>query len=259
MKHSQTTFPSFDGSPAQRLALLVKGDLWWAAMSLLRHPPSLSMIHIKVDRRCIQLSPVEQALAKAAASREAMAIQLDAQLAGRLRHYTPVTSFAVPEEVLKQMVWKYSEQLVHRALDEVRFWFTYSSGICLQSGYPPLFYGRRGRRGVAPNKSAIAAIGEGVAGLLAQWLYQCHLLARPYGDYPDLVLNEGNQTFLVEAKGTTQPIGVLHQTLNEELLRMAAYVSACAELDVRTVRGLLVGTCLISESQYQVLVTEVQV
>lgn len=217
------------------------------------------MIHLKVDRRCIQLSPVEQALAKAAASREAMAIQLNAQLANRLHPYTPVASFSVPEEVLKQMVWKYSEQLVHRALDEVRFWFTYSSGICLQPGYPPLFYGRRERRMVAPNKSAIAAIGEGVAGLLAQWLYQCHLLARPYVDYPDLVLNGRDQTFLVEAKGTMQPVEVLQQIMNNHLIRMAAYVSACAELDVRSVRGLLVGTCLISESQYHVLITEVQV
>jgi len=217
------------------------------------------MIDLKVDRRCIHLSPVEQALAKAAASREAMAIQLDAQLANRLCSYTPVTSFSVPEEVLKQMVWKYSEQLVHRALDEVRFWFTYSSGICLQPGYPPLFYGRRERRMVAPNKSAIAAIGEAVAGLLAQWLYQCRLLARPYVDYPDLVLNGGDQTFLVEAKGTMQPVEVLQQIMNSHLPRMAAYVSACAELDVRSVRGLLVGTCLISESQYHVLITEVQV
>jgi hypothetical protein len=248
------------------MGVLPKGLLCWSReiygeqhCLLLRHPQSLPMIDIKVERRCIQLSPVEQALAKAAASRQAMAIQLEAQLAGRLHCYTPVTSFSVPEEVLKHMVWKYSEQLVHRALDEVRFWFTYSSGICLQPGYPPLFYGVRGRRGVSPNKSAVAAIGEAVAGLLAQWLYRCHLLARPYGDYPDLVLNEGNQTFLVEAKGTTQPIAVLHQVMNEELLRMAAYVSACAELDVRAVQGLLVGTCLLSESHYQVLVTEVQV
>lgn len=154
---------------------------------------------------------------------------------------------------------KYSEQLVYSALTELQYWFSYSSGAFLEPGYPPLFYSRSKKHVISPNKSAIAGIGEGIAGLIMQRLYHCRKLSRPVQDYPDIVMEGNGKTYLVESKATTDSIQEVRRILDEELHRMAAYVSVCKELDTRPVVGVLVGTALINESQYHSCITEVEI
>lgn len=97
-----------------------------------------------------------------------------------------------------------------------------------------------------------------MAGLVAQRLYQCRKLSRPNHDFPDIVMTSNGMTYLVEAKATTDSASAIQQTVDEELLRMAGYVSACAELDSRPVVGLLVGTALVNEQEYRCYVSEVR-
>ena len=216
------------------------------------------MIELQIERRQILLSPLKQSLAKAAASRHALRLQLQSQLCGNLPSYGVLPSIPLQDCTLKAMIDKYSEQIVYHPLEEVRAWFNYAGGLFLEPGYPPLFYARSKAQEVSPNKSAIAGVGEGVAGFLAQRLYQCRKLARPIQDYPDLVLEGNGKIYLVEAKATTDSNSVIQRVLDEELLRMAAYVSVCRELDTRPVVGVLVGTCLVSEMQYHCWITEVE-
>lgn len=106
------------------------------------------------------------------------------------------------------MIEKYSEQLVYKPLEEVRYWFAYSSGAFITPGYPALFYSRTKDNKVSPNKSAVASIGEGVTGFLAQKLYKCRKLARPNHDFPDIVMEDNNytKTHLFESKATIENI-----------------------------------------------------
>lgn len=215
------------------------------------------MITVHLERRAIQLSPLEQSLAKAAASRHALRLQLQSQLAAQLPAYCPVPSLTLHDGTLLTMIHKFSEQIIYQPLEEIRAWFNYSGGLFLEPGYPPLFYARSKQQEISPNKSAIAGVGEGVAGFLAQRLYHCRKLARPIHDYPDAILEGNSKTYLIESKATTGTISEMKRTIDDELLRMAAYVSACAELDTRPIVGLLIGTALISEAEYQCCVSEV--
>lgn len=219
---------------------------------------SLPMIDLHIETRAIHLSPLEQSLAKASASRHAMRLQLQSRLTAQLNNYTPTATLQLHPCTLQWMLMKYSEQLVLNPIEELFQWFNYSGGTFLQPGYPPLFYSRTQNQSISPNKSAIAAIGEAVAGFLAQRLYYCHKLARPNHDYPDVVMLGGSKTYLVEAKATVDSASAIQATVNEELLRMSAYVSACAELDHRPIVGLLVGTALESEQTYRCYLSEVR-
>lgn len=216
-------------------------------------------IHLILEHRKLNLSPVQQSLAKAAASRQAMRLQFQAQLANHPCLYTSLPPLQVDEGVLGQMIRKYSEQLVYRPLEEMQHYFTYTSGAFLEPGYAPLFYSRTEHRLITPSKSAVAGIGEGIAGLVAQRLFRCRKLARPNHDYPDIVMRGQSKTYLVEAKATTGSIADIQQVLEDELIRMTAYTAACFELDSSPVVGLLVGTALLSETQYHCYITEVSV
>lgn len=216
-------------------------------------------IQLHLERRCCQLSSLEQSLAKAAASRHTMRFQLQSRLADKQMDYHLAAPLQIEENILKRMISKYSEQLVYRPLEELQHWFTYSCGAFLEPGYPPLFYSRTENRVVTANKSAVAGIGEGVAGFLLQRLYRCRKLARPNHDYPDIVMEGNGKIYLVESKATTQSPAEMKQVIEQELMRMAAYTSACAELEAQPVVGILVGTALISESQYYCYLTEVGV
>jgi hypothetical protein len=214
-------------------------------------------IHLTLERRHLQLSCSEQALAKAALSRTALKTQFQTLLLHKHCFYQPAGVEQLQELTLQRMVSKYSEQLLYRPLEELHYWFTYTSGFHLYPGYTPLFYSCTDKQSIVPNKSAVAGIGEGIAGFLAQRLYGCRKLARPTHDFPDLVLESEDKTYLVEAKATTQGLKEVKQVMEEELIRLVAYVSACGELDSRPVVGLLVGTALKQEHQYQCCMTEV--
>jgi hypothetical protein len=69
-------------------------------------------------------------------------------------------------------------------------------------------------------------------------------------------MEANNQTFLLEAKATTQE-DVLEGIITEELPRLASFASSANQMDVRPVAALLIATELVSESQYRCLLAEV--
>ena len=157
---------------------------------------------------------------------------------------------------MQRMIVKYSEQWVFQPLREIQRWFAYESGAYLDPGYPPLYYAKTGGSRPSPNKSAVSAIGEGIAGFLGQRLYHCRKLARPNHDYPDVVMEASNHTFVLEAKATTQPDS-FEGIIAEELPRLASFASSANQMDVRRVSALLIATELVSESEYHCLLVEV--
>jgi hypothetical protein len=158
------------------------------------------------------------------------------------------------------MITQVSEQIVYRPLEELRhFYFTYARGAFLLPGYPRLYYMATNKQQLSPSKSAIAAIGEGVAAILTQRLYPGTLrLARPYHTYPDLVSTDQTSTLMTEAKATVDSVQGIKQVIQAEVFRMAQHVSACTTLDVRPVVGLLIGTALLDETKYHAVITEVR-
>lgn len=217
-------------------------------------------IIIDIEEKNIHLLPEEEFLATAANSREKLRFQFQAQIASKKPIHSYLGSFEIHEDTLKRMIVKYSEQLVYRPLEEIQYWFAYSSGAFIEPGYPPLFYSRAENKTVSPNKSAVAAIGEGMAGFIAQRIYGCRKLARPNHDYPDIVMEGSGKTYLVESKATlSSSASNIKQIVEDELIRMAAYTSACAKLDTKPVVGMLVGTVLESETHYQCYVVKVTV
>jgi hypothetical protein len=218
------------------------------------------VITLSVFRRQISLSPTLQAVAKASASRRGLQVRFQQQLNQCLVDYQPSDTLEVHEDLLRWCIWQFSEQVVFEPLEELGIWFNYSSGQFLSPGYPPLYYSRAENRPVSPSKTAIAGIGEGIAGFLAQRLYHCRKLARPIHDFPDVVMvAEDAVIYLVESKASTGLPESLRQTIDAEVIRLAAYASACSELNTRPIRGLLVGTALNTETEYQAFLTEVLV
>jgi hypothetical protein len=215
------------------------------------------MITIEIHRRSLRLSKFEQNLATGAYTREALRDEF-LQLISRKSQYGNTLNIQVHETVLERMMVKYSEQLVYQPLNEIRYWYAYSSGAFIEPGYPPLFYIRKKNKSLSPNKSAVAAIGEGVAGLLAQRLYKCRKLARPNHDFPDAVMESDGTTYLLEAKATLDSYdsGILN-IIEADLPRMVAFTASCTELDNRPVLGLFVGANVISESFFKCFITEV--
>jgi hypothetical protein len=218
------------------------------------------VIEISLFRRQVNLSPHLQALAKAATSRKALQNRLVHQFERVLPDYEQAEPLQVPEDLMRWMVQQYSEQVIFEPLEEISHWFSYSSGEYLLDGYPALFYNRTETRPITANKSAVAGVGEGVAGLLAQRLFRCHLLARPVHDFPDAVMTaEDGTIYLIEAKATMDSPTSLQPLIQSEIIKLAGYASTCREIDIRPIKGLLIATAIISETQYQAYLTEVVV
>ena len=215
------------------------------------------MITLEVEKRNISFSKNEQNLAIGATSRKALEVEFQKILSRK----TPTCSkntLVVSETTAKVMTRKYSEQLVFQPLKEVQFWFSYKSGAYIEPGYPPLYYSKGKGKTVTPNKSAVAGIGEGIAGLIGQRLYKARKLARPNHDFPDIVMKSGNMIYLIESKATlsTNPTNAL-KMIEEELSRMVSYTSTCIKMDECKIVGLLVGTRIISENLYNSYVLEI--
>jgi hypothetical protein len=213
------------------------------------------MIALEILKRKLSLSKEQQGLATGANTREALRpIFLDA-IANQWTSVTR-TPLSLNEVTLQRMIVKYSEQWVFQPLREIQRWFAYEAGAYLDPGYPPLYYTKAGGGRPSPNKSAVAAIGEGVAGFLAQRLYRCRKLARPNHDYPDAIMEANNHTFLLEAKATTQ-MEESEQIAKDELPRLISFASSANQMDVRQVTAIMVATELISETEYRCQLVEV--
>ncbi|NLX99192.1 MAG: hypothetical protein GXY83_23900 [Rhodopirellula sp.] len=214
------------------------------------------MISLEIERRRITIPAEMQGVVTASSERARYRNLLQKSLASQLR-YTETLGSAISETTLKRMVTKYSEQLAFQPLTELRHWFTYRSGAYIEPGYPPLFYGAVKTSAFSPNKSAESAIGEAIAGCLGQRLYRCRKLARPNHDYPDIVMERPDQTYLVEAKATLASREKIRQIADEEIPSMATMVISSKLMDTRPVVGLIVGTFFDSENHYSVCITEI--
>ena len=218
------------------------------------------IIQIALERRCLHLTALLSGLATLASARSETRRQFLAEMAGSITAYAPMPPLQVHANTVRTMIQQVSEQIVYRPLEELRhFHFVYARGAFLLPGYPKLFYMATNKQQLSPSKSAIGAIGEGVAALLTQRLYQGTVrLARPYHAYPDLVSTDQQVTLLTEAKATVESVQTIKAVTQEELFRLAQSVSACATLDVRPVVGLLIGTALLDETRYHAVITEVR-
>lgn len=166
-----------------------------------------------------------QGLITGSGLRRVLRLELERQLAPQLAYAQSLT-MTISESTLKRMVTRYSEQLVFQPVNEIRYWFTYQSGAYLEPGYPPLYYGRQRQRTVSPNKTAVSALGEAIAGFLAQRLYKCRKLGRPNHDYPDIVMEGGGSTFLVESKATLKSENVIRDEYTTSSLEWPSWSSA---------------------------------
>lgn len=221
---------------------------------------SVMNIQISIERRSLHLTNSLAALASLAASRSEARQQFLREMAGSITHYAPLSPMQIHSNTLRTISLQVSEQVVYRPLEELQhFYFSYAKGAFLLPGYPRLFYMATSRQQLSPSKSAIAAIGEGVAAILTQRLYQGTMrLARPYHSFPDLVSTDGKSTFLSESKATVESVQTIKEVTQAELFRMAQCVSACNTLDIRPVVGLLIGTALLDETKYASVITEVR-
>lgn len=227
------------------------------------------LINIIIERRIIHLSDKQQGLATGAYARKALLPEFISQISEFKYPYKHDQDLQIHETTLQRMIEKYSEQLIFKPIEETKYWFAYSSGAFITPGYPPLFYSRTKDHKVSPNKSAVASIGEGVMGFIAQRLYKCRKLARPNHDFPDIVMenNDYTTTHLFESKATiatisdpkNDPKKVIRERISEELPRIASYTSSCNQLDNRPVVGVLVGTAILTEMNYISYITEVHV
>jgi hypothetical protein len=213
------------------------------------------MINLSIERRRIKLATELQGLITGAGERRVLRSELDKRLLPQLG-YTESLTIEIAEPTLKHMVTKYSEQLVFQPVNEIRHWFTYESGAYIEPGYPPLYYAREKGKPFSPNKSAVAAVGEAIAGFLAQRLYHCRKLSRPNHDYPDVVMESGDETYLVESKATMGGQKTIRDVIDGEIHSMSRLVTSALFLDQRPVVGLLFGTFLETETNYYVYITE---
>ncbi len=145
------------------------------------------IIKIKLYNRKIQLS--SSLIPIALSRRSTFKHQFQKAIENQKRGYAHKTDLHVDELTMKRMIEKYSEQAAYRPIDDMRYYFQYTTRAMSEPGYPPLFYPAIVERKRDPNISAVMAIGEGVAGFIAQKIYQCRKLARPYKDGVDIVMS----------------------------------------------------------------------
>jgi hypothetical protein len=81
-------------------------------------------IEIVLERREITLGGKTAALAKGATSREMLRRQFEREFALQASPYRDDGSIQVQEASLDFCIHRYSEQLVHNALDQVRFFLS---------------------------------------------------------------------------------------------------------------------------------------
>ena len=223
------------------------------------------MINLQYSKRIIQLTGPEKGLATGAHTRNKLKREFMKLLAAQPDYSNPVT-MSVNDSTLIAMVRKYSEQFVFQPLDEIKHWMGFNGGLYYEPGYPDLHYSVKKKSDISQNKSAIAGVGEGVAGFLAQRLYQCKRMSRPNHDFPDIVMTSGAggyaDVYMVESKASSISESNVKKEIDDELPRMTSFLVSCGDIDHRTIAGLLIGTAVMKNSPFlhcSCFITEVRV
>ena len=226
-------------------------------------------IEITLERRQLQLTRIEAALAKGATSRHALRRQFESAIATKQALFEPMGAFKVNEATLRWCIHRYSEQLVPDAMAQLKFFLALQRPLYFETGFAPLFYftHKSGSQGLSVSKSAVAAVAEGIGAIVMQRLLKARILCRPYHDFPDLIGTDapsGRQIttstlYLMEVKGTCmRSVSEMRQTLAEEVFRLAAYTAAAQDLDpTRAMVGVLVGVVIHAVNRVNVLLIEV--
>lgn len=226
-------------------------------------------ITITLERRQLHLTSTEAALAKAATSRQALRRRFDQAIVAKAALFETLDSLQVDEATLRWSIHRYSEQLVHDAIDQVKFFLSLQRPFYFEPGFAPLYYftHKSGAQGVSVSKSAVSAVSEGVGAVILQRLMHARILCRPYHDFPDVIGTDApfgsqinrSRLYLLEAKGTCmRSVAEMRQTLAAELFRLAAYTAAAQNLDPdRAMVGVLLGVVIHHPERFHALLTEV--
>ena len=168
-------------------------------------------IEITLERRQLQLTRIEAALAKGATSRHALRRQFESAIAAKQALFQPVGALKVNEATLRWCIHRYSEQLVPDAMAQLKFFLALQHPLYFEPGFAPLFYftHKSGSQGLSVSKSAVAAVAEGVGAIVMQRLLKARILCRPYHDFPDLIGTDApsgsqittSKLYLMEVKG----------------------------------------------------------
>ena len=169
--------------------------------------------------------------------------------------YSKYKSYKINRHIINSSIERYSEQLIANPLNDLSYWHKFRSGRFILPGYPNLYY-IKGTGKISANKTAVAAIGEGLAGLITQWIYKCFPLARPNHDFPDIVMKNNKYICLVEAKAITDKSKII-SVLNDNLKELVSYTYNCDCFDENDVVGLLYGTSIIDEYNFDVYINEI--
>jgi hypothetical protein len=168
-------------------------------------------IEITLERRQLQLTRTEAALAKAATSRQALCRQFDRAIAAKQALFEPAGSLKVDEATLRWSIHRYSEQLVPDATAQIKGFLALQRPLYFEPGFAPLYYftHKSGGQGLSVSKSAVAAVAEGIGALVMQRLMKARILCRPCHDYPDMIGTDApagsqittSKLYLMEVKG----------------------------------------------------------
>jgi hypothetical protein len=179
----------------------------------------------------------------------------------KIERYKQIPSLHINEVTLQRMIEKYSEQAVYRPIDDMRYYFCYAKRTLIEPGYHPLFYPAVVERKFSPNISAVSAIGEGVAGLILQQNYGCRKLVRPYRDGVDIIMTDEQMTYIVEAKGSAsgEEKILVNKLDNEYLIKIVTETLSSHAIDIREVKGFLIGVYLEDELNYNCYITKINI
>jgi hypothetical protein len=97
-------------------------------------------IEITLERRQLQLTRTDAALAKGATSRHALRRQFDRAIAAKQALFEPAGALKVDEATLRWSIHRYSEQLVPDAMAQIKFFLALQRPLYFEPGFAPLFY-----------------------------------------------------------------------------------------------------------------------
>ncbi len=159
--------------------------------------------------------------------------------------------------VLKYYARKCMEELV--VFPEIDFLaYINSLPLALPTFFTPLIY-FGGQRKYIVSLSSIAAIGEGIAGFLAENVFDIILLCRPIGRSPDLLgINRSGVYYFIEAKATTTKSNIRDLLKNavETIVEIIKSEISAGYASHGKIAGLAVVTYLESITNFESYVIE---